>query len=78
MSRIMIKNSVVRPGHGEKKVIQACEIGGSIYGRTLPGGRSHGKQAPERRNDLAAQYKNFYRHQVDIMSKVFEKNAKRG
>ena len=78
MSEIIVRKSVIADGNKKKKILQACEIGGSIYGRTLDRGRSQGKKISDSGGDLMAHYKNFYREQLNIMNKVFEKNGKQG
>jgi hypothetical protein len=59
----------------QKKILQACEMGGSIYGRAARPGIIERKATPGTGGGLAADYKNFYRSQFDLMNKVFKKNT---
>ncbi|HPN73346.1 MAG TPA: hypothetical protein PKZ41_05050 [Candidatus Omnitrophota bacterium] len=61
-----------------KRRLQACEIGGSLYGKVHNHAVQTGKSEPEAKNDLASSYKNFYRNQMDTMSKVFGRDPRKG
>lgn len=75
MSNVTVGKILNIKGKEGNRTLQACEIGGSIYGRASRGAVS-AKPGQEAKNDLASNYKNFYRNQVDMMSKVFGKNTK--
>jgi hypothetical protein len=54
-----------------KKFLQACDLGGSIYGK---GKRHFEKGAGEKtkeKEDLMSSYRNLYKNQVNMMNKVF-------
>jgi hypothetical protein len=59
-----------------KKYLQACEIGGSIYGkhRGNPKKRTAGAQR-NNREDAVASYHAFYKSQVDALYKVFRRDG---
>ena len=78
MSSVIVRKSPGPPDRDRKKMLQACEIGGSIYGRSPVRGKVPGNAGPEPQTDLVSQYKDLYRNQSDMMSKVFGKNGKRG
>lgn len=78
MSLVIVKNVGVSPDRRDKKILQACEIGGSIYGRKTENVKNSVRPICSGRDGIADQYKSFYKHQVDVLSKVFEKNMKQG
>lgn len=58
-----------------KKYLQACEIGGSIYGKKRTTDKKKGpdeSQAEEK--DMLGSYSRLYRKQLAIMNKVFRHN----
>ena len=73
MSKVTVRKILKPQERDQKKILQACRIGGSIYGKTSPGKSAAGRGV---KDDISSNYKNFYRNQVTIMNKVFEKNTK--
>ncbi|MBD3379284.1 MAG: hypothetical protein GF408_02360 [Candidatus Omnitrophica bacterium] len=57
--------------HKERKHIQACEMGGSIYGtmRTTGGHGQMRASAPDE-NDIRSAYSTLYKKQVSALSKL--------
>ncbi len=78
MSIVIVKKDPDPKEREKKRMLQACTIGGSLYGRVPQGNRPPADINPEANKDLASSYKNFYRNQVDMMSKVFGKSGKQG
>jgi hypothetical protein len=56
-----------------KKFLQACEIGGSLYGKGKGASKGAGKRT-RKKEDLMGSYKDFYKNQVNMMNKVFGQN----
>ncbi|MFC1479886.1 hypothetical protein ACFL5Y_00340 [Candidatus Omnitrophota bacterium] len=57
-----------------KKYLQACEMGGSIYGKKKPADeRFRSIDRNEVKEDLMGSYSKFYRHQVVRMNKLFQR-----
>ena len=56
-----------------KKYLQACEIGGSIYGKRKKADikKMPGDDKGPDGEDLMSSYKKLYRRQIDVMDKVF-------
>ena len=56
-----------------KKYLQACEIGGSIYGKRkkADSNKTPGDDGASEKEDIMASYKKLYRRQIDVMDKVF-------
>ena len=78
MSIVIVKRDPDPKEHEKKKMLQACTIGGSLYGKVPQRNRPPVGINHDGNKDLASSYKNFYRNQVDMMSKVFGKNGKQG
>ncbi len=59
-----------------RKYLQACEIGGSIYGkhREIPQKRVSGTRRNSREGAVAS-YHAFYKSQVDALYKVFRRDG---
>ncbi len=58
-----------------KKYLQACELGGSIYGKRRVGTRSRGsnKTSNKRKTDFLNEYDSFYKNQLNLMSRIFRR-----
>lgn len=58
-----------------KKYLQACELGGSIYGKKRVRTRVRGsnKSFDKRKTNLLNEYDSFYRNQLNLMSKIFRR-----
>jgi len=57
----------------KKKYIQACELGGSIYGKRHPSQKRSTlteKEASQKKN-LISIYSSFYKRQAETMSRMF-------
>ncbi|RKY42927.1 MAG: hypothetical protein DRP85_00965 [Candidatus Makaraimicrobium thalassicum] len=60
-----------------KRYLQACEIGGSIYGRKRPAAdRSSGDNNRRAgRQNLVKDYDRFYKRQAVAMRKIFQRSG---
>ena len=54
----------------KKKYIQACEIGGSMYGKRKPSKRLNANRKGVRKEDLASVYNKFFKDQVAALYKA--------
>ena len=54
-----------------KKFLQACELGGSIYGKDKRSSRAKKMKKTPGKEDLRSSCKNFYKDQVDMFTRVF-------
>jgi hypothetical protein len=55
----------------KKKFIQACSVGGPIYGKKRTAGKnSAAKKSKTGQKDLSAVYNKFYREQVTALYKA--------
>lgn len=58
----------------EKKFLQACETGGSIYGRKRSATREAAEKNAVSKDDLMAVYNKFYKNQVAALYKIIADN----
>ena len=58
----------------EKKFLQACETGGSIYGRKRAGARDAAEKNAVSKDDLMSVYNKFYKNQVAALYKIIADN----
>ncbi|MFH1799154.1 MAG: hypothetical protein ABH844_07465 [Candidatus Omnitrophota bacterium] len=58
-----------------KKYLQACELGGSIYGRKRTAARSgrSSKSSTRKKTNLLNDYDNLYKNQFSLMSRIFRR-----
>ena len=55
-----------------KRYLQACETGGSIYGKKASS-RGKGRNKDEEDEDLKGAYDKLYKRQVNALNKVFKR-----
>lgn len=58
----------------DKKFLQACETGGSIYGRKRAGARETAEKNAVSKDDLMSVYNKFYKNQVAALYKIIADN----
>ncbi|MDD3088407.1 MAG: hypothetical protein PHT95_00480 [Candidatus Omnitrophica bacterium] len=59
----------------EKKYLQACQIGGSIYGKKrVDGMREMGGRDAVSKEDLMTVYNKFYKNQVAALYKIIRED----
>ncbi len=55
-----------------KRYLQACETGGSIYGKKI-GSLGKSQNEDEEKEDLKGAYDKLYKRQVNALNKVFKR-----
>ncbi|MFH1665860.1 MAG: hypothetical protein ABIA77_06930 [Candidatus Omnitrophota bacterium] len=59
-----------------KKYLQACEAGGSIYGKSKGAAkRCRAKDSATGKKDLAGEYNKFYKQQLNVMDRLFRRGS---
>lgn len=76
MSEVTVRKTLKPKAQDPKKTLQACELGGSLYGKVSSRSGDSGSGAKDTQNNLSLDYKNFYRSQSNTMSRLFGKNTK--
>ncbi|MDD5634167.1 MAG: hypothetical protein PHW46_02705 [Candidatus Omnitrophica bacterium] len=54
-----------------KRYLQACEIGGSLYGKAKSSRKAGYQRKKENKEDLISSYSSFYKKQYEVFNKVF-------
>ncbi len=61
-------------GKANKKYLQACDISGSIYGKTRSTDNRPGRQdKPSEKDDNITSYNSLYKRQVAILNKIIRR-----
>jgi hypothetical protein len=58
----------------DKKFLQACQTGGSIYGKRRAGDRELDEKGAVSKDDLMVVYNKFYKNQVAALYKIIRDN----
>ncbi len=58
----------------KKKYLQACEIGGSLYGKTQTAVRVGFDKKGADKKSLMRDYTQLYRRQIAVLDKVFRRD----